>query len=161
AQTLERQHSNATLWLLTAGAAQHLADQASPGAPGDASLWGYGRTMMNEAAQFSVRLLDLPGSMPDGAVLDALERELRWPDAEQEAAITHQGRRYTPRLHTVPPPAAPAATAAESSHVRLGFEFPGQLRNLRWEASPAGELASDELEIEVHATGLNFRDVMY
>ncbi|MBO9357394.1 SDR family NAD(P)-dependent oxidoreductase [Bordetella petrii] len=161
AQTLERQHSSATLWLLTAGAAQHLADQASSGAPGDASLWGYGRTMMNEAAQFGVRLLDLPGAAPSDAVLDALERELRWPDAEQEAAITPQGRRYAPRLHTVPSPAEPAATAPGSGHVRLGFEFPGQLRNLRWETSPAGELANDELEIEVHATGLNFRDVMY
>jgi len=165
AQALERSGSAATLWLLTAGAAQHLAtDAADNTGINDTSLWGYGRTMMNEAAQFGVRLLDLPDAIPAEAVLDALERELRWPDAEQEAAIAPNGRRYVPRLRTLPPP-APAVTAAdsarESRHLRLGFEFPGQLRNLRWEASLAPELADDELEIEVHATGLNFRDVMY
>jgi len=161
AQALERSNSSATLWLLTTNAAQHLARDADAATLGDASLWGYGRTMMNEAAQFGVRLLDLPGATPDAAVLDALERELRWPDAEQEAIITAQGRRYAPRLHTVQNPARPEAAGPGSGHLRLGFDFPGQLRNLRWEACPAGELAGDELEIEVHATGLNFRDVMY
>src|SRR3546814_11433898 len=39
-----------------------LAPDAGPAAIGDASLWGYGRTMTNEAAQFSVRLLDLPNA---------------------------------------------------------------------------------------------------
>src|SRR5690606_3181845 len=39
--------------------------------------------------------------------------------------------------------------------------FPGQLRNLRWETRAAAAPAPDQLEIQVHATGLNFRDVMY
>jgi len=162
AQALERTGSAATLWLLTAGAAQHLAAAPSGSASlNDATLWGYGRTMMNEAAQFGVRLLDLPDAAPGDAVLDALERELRWPDAEQEAAIGPDGRRYAPRLRAVPRPSATAGIAGAPEHLCLGFEFPGQLRNLRWEASPASTLADDELEIEVRATGLNFRDVMY
>jgi len=161
AQALERANSSATLWLLTANAAQYLTRDGDADAIGDATLWGYGRTMMNEAAQFGVRLLDLPGAAPDDTVLDAVERELRWPDAEQEAIITVQGRRYAPRLHSMPDPAHVQAAAPASGHLRLGFEFPGQLRNLRWEACPARELAGDELEIEVRATGLNFRDVMY
>ncbi|HYG45316.1 MAG TPA: beta-ketoacyl synthase N-terminal-like domain-containing protein, partial [Bordetella sp.] len=162
AQALERHGSTATLWLLTAGASQHLAGiSADAGSINDASLWGYGRTMMNEAAQFGVRLLDLPSVAPGQAVLDALERELRWPDTEQESVITAQGRRYAPRVRTLPRPARVAAAAPVSEHIQLGFDFPGQLRNLRWEAGAARELAGDELEVEVHATGLNFRDVMY
>ena len=162
-QALERSGNAATLWLLTCGAAQHLAGAGAAAASADdAVLWGYGRTMMNEAGQFGVRLLDLPAGAPVAdAVLDALERELRWPDAEQEAALTAQGRRYVPRLRTVPRPAGLAEPAGADAAVRLGFEFPGQLRNLRWEAAPEATPADDELEIQVHATGLNFRDVMY
>jgi len=39
---------------------------------------------------------------------------------------------------------------------------PGPFRNLLWRAEPEPEaMAEDEVEIEVHAAGLNFRDVMY
>ncbi|MVW79802.1 type I polyketide synthase [Bordetella sp. 02P26C-1] len=163
AQGLERSHSKATLWLLTAGAAQTLArtDTTTTGMLKDAPLWGYGRTMMNEAAQFGVRLLDLPHTEPNDTLLDALVRELQHPDAEHEAALTADGHRYAPRLRTVARPAAPTNVASRAEHISLGFEFPGQLRNLRWQASAATEPADDQLEIEVRATGLNFRDVMY
>src|SRR5690606_25517261 len=161
ARALERDGGAGTLWLVTAGAAQHLAPGGASATPGDAALRGYGRTMINEAAQFAVRLLDLPDAKPAAAVLQALERELRWPDAEQEAALTPQGHRYAPRLRTIPRPAPAKETAANRGRVRLGFEFPGQLRNLRWDACEPTELAAHEIEIDVHATGLNFRDVMY
>lgn len=161
AQALERDGGTATLWLVTAGAAQHLAPGGATATPGDAALRGYGRTMINEAAQFAVRLLDLPDARPTAAVLDALERELRWPDAEQEAALTPQGHRYAPRLRTVPRPATEKDAPGSVGRMRLGFEFPGQLRNLRWETCEPAELAPHEIEIAVHATGLNFRDVMY
>ncbi len=59
-----------------------------------------------------------------------------------------------PRIFTQPlPPALPT--------LRLGFQFPGQLRNLRWEPSIRVAPHGDEIEIDVRATGLNFRDVMY
>jgi len=162
AQALERSSSTATLWLITVGAAQHLVTTGSAvTSPNDAPLWGYGRTMMNEAAQYGVRLLDLPNAEPTDVLLDAVERELRHPDGEQEAALTAHGERYAPRLHTLPRPCAAAAQDHAADHISLSFEFPGQLRNLRWQAGPAGELADDQLEIDVHATGLNFRDVMY
>src|SRR5690606_4966178 len=72
-QSLDRSGAGATLWLLPAGAAQHWA-RPQPGAASlnDAALWGYGRTMMNEAGQFGVRLVDLPDAEPDEAVLQAL-----------------------------------------------------------------------------------------
>jgi NADPH:quinone reductase-like Zn-dependent oxidoreductase/acyl carrier protein/NADP-dependent 3-hydroxy acid dehydrogenase YdfG len=39
---------------------------------------------------------------------------------------------------------------------------PGPFRNLRWRAEPdSRSLADDEVEIDVRAAGLNFRDVMY
>lgn len=161
-QSLERSGATATLWLLTAGAAQHWAMQQPRAASlNDAALWGYGRTMMNEAGQFAVRLVDLPDAEPDDAVLQALQRELCRPDAETEAVIARDGARYTPRLKSVARPGVAAASSREIGAIRLTFPFPGQLRNLRWEACAAVAPAEDQLEIQVHATGLNFRDVMY
>ncbi|MBV7486182.1 type I polyketide synthase [Bordetella sp. BOR01] len=161
-QALERSGIGATLWLLTAGTAQHWAtgrpDETSLH---DATLWGYGRTMMNEAGQFTVRLVDLPSAEPGEAALQALERELCQPDAEQESVITAGGARYAPRLRAVERPSAAIPPVPSAGTVRLAFEFPGQLRNLRWEARTVAAVAEDELEIQVHTTGLNFRDVMY
>ncbi len=66
------------------------------------------------------------------------------------------------RRHVEPPPASQPGTAPANLPVlRLGLQSPGQLRNLRWESHAHVPPGDDELEIEVHATGLNFRDVMY
>ena len=129
----------------------------------DAALWGFGRTLMNEASGVEVRLLDID----DTAVLDTtaygMAREISHPDAEQEIALTGSGGRYAPRLRyepTVTEPAGPTAPA-DAPVLRLGLQFQGQLRNLRWEKHPRIPPGPDEVEVEVHATGLNFRDVMY
>jgi NADPH:quinone reductase-like Zn-dependent oxidoreductase/acyl carrier protein len=161
--------SKAAVWLVTArAAAGWLRERDRPARDFpladamDAALWGFGRTLMNEAAGLAVRLVDID----DTAALDTttynLAREISHPDAEQEIMLTASGDRYVPRLRIEPPPVRQLETAAsDSPTLRLGFQFPGQLRNLRWESHPRPRPASDELEIEVHATGLNFRDVMY
>ncbi|PRF36381.1 type I polyketide synthase [Burkholderia multivorans] len=164
ASASERAGLKTTLWLLTAGAAPFLPAAKADGYAtlNDASLWLYGRTMINEAAGFDVRLVDLPQAAP--VPLEALARELLWPDGEQEVALGAAGERYAPRLRKNPRPHAetPAAPAsAADTALRLGFEVPGQLRNLRWEAHPLPDMREDELQIRVEATGLNFRDVMY
>jgi len=163
AQACEQAGLQPTLWLLTAGAAPYADARAggSPGALNDATLWHYGRTLLNEAAGFSVRLVDLP--LDARPPLDALLRELLAPDAEQEVILGPAGERHAPRLRRNPWPAARTQDTpqAPDASVRLGFDFPGQLRNLRWESVPAVPLADDAIEVRVHATGLNFRDVMY
>ncbi|SUW53375.1 hypothetical protein [Bordetella holmesii] len=35
------------------------------------------------------------------------------------------------------------------------------MRNLRWESYTAAAPQDDQIEVQIHATGLNFRDVMY
>lgn len=161
-QALERSDVDATLWIITAGAAQHWATHhANEASLQDAALWGYGRTMMNEAGRLRVRLLDLPGLRLDEMALDALERELRWPDAEQEVAIAKDGSRFSPRLKVAGHPSAALELHEPAECFRLSFEFPGQLRNLRWEEHHDRAPADDEVQVRVQATGLNFRDVMY
>jgi phthiocerol/phenolphthiocerol synthesis type-I polyketide synthase C len=59
-----------------------------------------------------------------------------------------------------------AAAPQEHGPVRLEFSAPGPFRNLLWRRDTRGEaegaaLEDGELEIEVRAAGLNFRDLMY
>jgi len=158
----EREQAAPTLWLVTCAAMQGLAGAAPRGAPlelhelNDAATWAYGRTLMNEANPGQVRLVDLPDGAAGHAA--ALLQELLHPGAEQEVILAADGARIAPRLARLP---AAAPDPADAPHVRLGFEFPGQLRNLRWESHAVPAPADDELEVEVRATGLNFRDVMY
>ncbi|SAK56568.1 beta-ketoacyl synthase [Caballeronia hypogeia] len=158
----ERTGVKTTLWLLTAGAAPFISatPRAGNDALNDASLWHYGRTLINEAAGFDVRLVDLPSNGP--LPFDALMRELLLPDDEQEIALGNHGERHAPRLRKNPRP-QPREDRAQNgaTALRLGFDMPGQLRNLRWESYAPPELGAHELDIRVQATGLNFRDVMY
>jgi acyl transferase domain-containing protein/NADPH:quinone reductase-like Zn-dependent oxidoreductase/acyl carrier protein len=163
-QACERTQTAATVWLVTADAVQYL--RHAPQAPAamhalnDAALWGYGRTLANEASNYRIRMVDLPLAHA-GDLTDALIRELTCVDSEDEVIFDESGARYAPRLRHTPRPAQAAADDAASHAVRLDFEFPGQLRNLRWESCPAPAPADDELEVRIEATGLNFRDVMY
>ncbi|MGH8641133.1 MAG: polyketide synthase dehydratase domain-containing protein, partial [Burkholderiales bacterium] len=156
-------------WLVTAHAASSWvggSDQESrdfnPAHSMDAALWGFGRSLMNESSSLSVRLVDIDDSTAVDTAAYMLAREISHPDDEQEIALTRSGDRYVPRLRIEAPPARKLEPAVPgSSTACLGFQTPGQLRNLRWESRPRAAPRDDELEIEVRATGLNFRDVMY
>ncbi|KAI1820897.1 hypothetical protein F4861DRAFT_545132 [Xylaria intraflava] len=50
--------------------------------------------------------------------------------------------------------------AEQSDRSILEIERPGRLNSLHWSAQPIAELRRDEVQLEVHATGLNFRDVL-
>jgi len=63
------------------------------------------------------------------------------------------------RRSLTPYPAA-GALAAPVGDVRLGLRAKGSFGDLFWEATPPRELREGEIEVEVLATGLNFRDVM-
>ncbi|WAM54403.1 type I polyketide synthase [Vreelandella venusta] len=151
ASGLESQGSRVMLWLAT--------QAASTG--DDAALWGFGRSLANEAVGHSVTLIDLPNA-PSDAALNAFAASLATPDSENELVITPEGERFATRLRTLPAPhPVKQASAAPHQAMTLGFALPGQLRQLQWRPRPLPELGADEVEIRVKATGLNFRDVMY
>jgi acyl transferase domain-containing protein/NADPH:quinone reductase-like Zn-dependent oxidoreductase/acyl carrier protein len=161
-QACEQAGISPDCWLLTRGAAVHLLPAAaqvagSLASVADAALWGFGRTLANEAVGCRVRLLDLA----EGAGFEALLPALLNADDETELAISAEGDRYVARLRVRPDHQEAGAEQQLATQVSLGFELPGQLRNLRWEAHEPLLPAGDELDIEVQATGLNFRDVMY
>jgi acyl transferase domain-containing protein/NADPH:quinone reductase-like Zn-dependent oxidoreductase/acyl carrier protein len=169
-QAVETTQTKTVLWLITANAiSDRLPQRPSEDTsertiiPMDAALWGFGRTLLNEAANSSVRLIDLEGPFALETVVSALEKEFEQPDKEQEIILTEWGERYAPRLGFSPRPEGQKSPSQpiDTPLISLGFQFPGQLRNLRWEARPDAALADNEIDVEVHATGLNFRDLMY
>ncbi len=196
AQACEATKSSLTCWIVTSGAMSTLLPPASQGegngewayeSSTDATLWGWGRTLMNEASNAAIKLVDLPAYRAKDDVTDALARELMQPDDETEIILGLNGARFVPRVSLAPHPlpsefasalcsmdkALDVSERAVKSHkesvvsetpvatMRLGFDFPGQLRNLRWESHPRVLPQHDEIEVEVQATGLNFRDIMY
>lgn len=165
-RALEPMGADASLWLITHGVAEMWRD-AGGAPPGlDAALWGFGRSLANESTGYPVRLLDLPAGELDPAVIEALAEELSAPDAETEIVLDASGQRFATRLRTLPAP-GPQATPeraeqqSERQAMTLGFELPGQLRNLTWTPQPLPLPGPGEVEVRVKATGLNFRDVMY
>lgn len=157
-----------TLWLVTRDVAAIWGDASDPASrPGasvsdDAALWGFGRSLANEAQGFRVRLLDLPGGDLEESAFEALGAELAAPDDETEVAIDAHGTRFATRLRILPAPGtSTAAPEAPRNAMTLGFPLPGQLRHLAWQPTALPEPGEGEVEIRVEATGLNFRDVMY
>ncbi|MBK4995869.1 type I polyketide synthase [Pseudomonas sp. S37] len=157
-QACESQAIAPQCWLFSRGAAGHLysADSAADVAGiADAAFWGFGRTLANESPTCRIRQLDLAHAATIELALPALLQA----DNETELALDAEGRRYVPRLRVLADQPRHSASAAQ--WVCLGFDLPGQLRNLRWEVREPRQPVADELDIAVRATGLNFRDVMF
>jgi phthiocerol/phenolphthiocerol synthesis type-I polyketide synthase C len=172
-QTCARRSIQPECWVIAAHAGTALLPLAAATATStqatlvdplrDAALWGIARVAMQEFADQRIRWLDLHDPLPCTVSAARLAEEILHPDAEDEILLTAGGR-YVPRLSVTPLPRAPALTAPQPrrSRVQLDCSVPGPFRNLRWHASPDEDsLGDDEVEIEVRAAGLNFRDVMY
>ncbi|MHB8849144.1 MAG: SDR family NAD(P)-dependent oxidoreductase, partial [Burkholderiales bacterium] len=151
-----------TCWLLTAGVGLGMLPRQSisTAVVADAALWGFGRTVMNEAGRYAVRMVDFAAPEDIGIVAASLERELVQTDDEAEVLFGADGTRYAPRLLIEPRPANVGAISVDAG-LRLSFDTPGQLRHLYWNKHSYVAPKDDEIEVDVHATGLNFRDVMY
>lgn len=165
-QALETAGASTTCWLVCHGAAPELLPTRNPdirlnaAIPADTALWAFGRTLLNEAAGFAVRLVDLEYGHSTAIAAERLLGEFAAPDAEAEIVIGRDGARFAPRLQLAAN-GGKAQAGRQFPQVRLTFPFPGQLRNLRWEAQPLTAVGEHEIAVDIFATGLNFRDVMY
>jgi phthiocerol/phenolphthiocerol synthesis type-I polyketide synthase C len=139
------------IWILTAQA------QRDPEA---ALVWGFGRSAMNEYPRVTLRLADLDRSDDEPADAAAIAQALLTDDAEDEIVIAPEGRRAV-RFEPAEIETDAAEGAADDRAVAvLDLAAPGQLKHLYWTRRPLPALDKDDVEIEVRAAGLNFRDVM-
>jgi len=143
----------ARLWLVTRGA------QAVGAAPaeisvGQSPIWGLGKVIALEHPELACVRVDLDPAADAGDAAAALAAELLSPDGEDQIAL-RAGVRYVARLVRSPihPP-----TPLAPSLLRLGR--PGVLDELTLAPLSRRSPGRGEVEIEIHATGLNFRDVL-
>jgi acyl transferase domain-containing protein len=152
-QGLADQATPPRLWIITRGA-QPAGTATGPTAVAQAAVWGLARTVVLEYPAMNCTCVDLdPTSPPDEA--SELYAELRLAPSEPQVAFRGT-QRLVPRLVRVPEIDANAGSPA----FRLEVTQPGVLDGLlerQFTRIPPGP---GQVEIEVHATGLNFRDVL-
>ena len=122
-----------------------------------APLWGFGRVVMSEHYDFHARLIDVDAAAAvHASVIDELIT-----GTEDEVALRGSRRylrRLVPRKDIRRPVAATGRAGTDSFALRVAV--PGVLDTLEYHAVPRSEVRANEVEVEVHAAGLNFKDVM-
>jgi amino acid adenylation domain-containing protein len=166
AQALERaEGERPPVWLVTLGA-QAVVDGDASRPPVHAPLWGFGRVMQNERVAARCQLIDL-SAHPDDAELDSLVAALLaapGDDGEDELAIRGT-RRFVRRLRRAPVRELTGRDEVErldpaSTPFRLETDGPGELDRLGLRRTPPPVPGAGEVAILVHASGINFRDVL-
>jgi acyl transferase domain-containing protein/NADPH:quinone reductase-like Zn-dependent oxidoreductase/acyl carrier protein len=148
------------LWLVTRGA-QSVIESSELSSPLQAGLWGLGRVIVNEAPQLRVAMIDLSAEGDDHE-LPSLCDEILADGPEDEVALRGRAR----YVHRYARTGAEIAlcdreqAADEAFAFRLESDRLGTLDSLRLRAFSRQAPGPGQVEIAVHAAGLNFVDVM-
>ena len=154
----------ARLWLVTQSAQD--VDSPFPLNLQQAPLWGMAKSLRLEQPNLSCTCIDLePSPTPrkiDTAALDLLVKDLSYPDAEEQIAYRQHNRlvaRLQPlsKAHDV---SSRPLELPDSDSFRLGLSSYGVLDNLSLMPAERNVPQPGEVEIQVKAGGLNFRDVL-
>ncbi len=146
--------------LITRGA-QAAGDQIEGICMARSALPGLARVIMNEMPELRCRAIDLDFK-PSASDADILLSELLHTDGEDETAWRGEAR-YALRLTRVSLDVlakSPPSPLQSDQCFRLETAKPGALDQLVFRSKQRRAPGPDEVEIEVHAAGVNFRDVM-
>lgn len=125
-------------------------------------LPGLFRTLQMEAPELSLQFIDIDekeASVPR-ILLDVL-----WARTKDSELAVRGGRVLAARFGEVAdqdlqPASVPLSRLSSSINFRLGHRGAPGADGLRWRQARAAPLGPDDVEVEVRAVGLNFRDVM-
>lgn len=149
-----------TFCLITKGA-QAIDEQESAMAP-SATLWGFGRVIANEYPGLNCKIIDWD-------FLNASDHKLLFEEIQRprgsgtEQVAFRNDSRYVCRLIRYAPIDAESSQQLklpQNQPFRLDASSYGTLSNLELQPISRLPLKEGEIEIEVKAAGLNFRDVM-
>lgn len=145
------------LHLVTRGA-QQVGRSRDPLALTQAPLWGFAAALAHELPNLHCRCIDLPPSH-DSELASLLLRELLTADAERRVAL-RDGQRFVARL--VPSLDQTAGLALpDGPGYELRTTAYGTLQNLKLRALEPRAPAAGEVQIQVAAAALNFKDVLH
>ena len=166
AQLSTRTYSSVTLAKALDGAAAQLiyamptgschSEHYETGSAVQSGLWGFARVLTNEAPDLKVISVDV--ALDDNAEKAALALL----NAMDPVSDTREWASLTKCVKTpVAVKGLPESNWQTADAVQLTFDKSGSLDSLYWSAVDRRAPAKDEVEVEVVATGLNFRDVMW
>lgn len=127
-----------------------------------AAVWGFVRSASLEYPALNCALVDLDPQLSPEEVPDALLHCLANVDESQ--IVIRGGKYFAPRI--VPAPELAKASASgdmappKAGPFRLRLQKTGTFDGLRWESCSRQTPGPGQVEIEVHAAGLNFSDVL-
>ena len=127
------------------------------GDPRGSGLWGAVRSMaaeVGEEARIDFRLVDLG----DSGDLETLARLAR-TDLRERELMVRQRRLWVPRIVSIRERFSRVPDRAHPAY-RLTLDNPGQISGLQMKTCELPLPGPSDVEIEVAANGLNFRDVM-
>ncbi len=156
------------LYFVTRGAQSVNADSEQL-CPAQSTLWGLARVVALEHPELHCKAIDLDPRSGSEEVKSLL-REVARADPEDQVAY-RSSRRYAPRLtsYSVTKESQEAESAIRTESrlelpnteaFHLVITVPGRLDRLELESVDRRRPLAGEVEIEVDAAGLNFRDVM-
>ncbi|MDT7769695.1 MAG: hypothetical protein QOI30_2705, partial [Mycobacterium sp.] len=144
------------LWLVTRHAQPVEAD-ADVVSIAQAPVWGMGRSIDHEHPELRCSRVDLPiQEQPED--LEAFVQELLANASDTDVAFRGR-RRYVARLTPFVAESVTAQAQAGSTF-RMEYSRPGVLDDIVTRVAARRPPGPGEVEIQVHATGLNFIDVM-
>lgn len=146
-------------WLVTQDAQAVTASDMVQGVV-HASLWGMGKVIALEHPELNCRCIDLDATATPVVQAERLCAEMTadsTPEARESQIALRQDARYVARLTRYPTQPGLAMPAAP---YRLEITERGSLDNLQLRPVERRAPAPDEIEIQVQASGLNFRDLL-
>jgi NADPH:quinone reductase-like Zn-dependent oxidoreductase/acyl carrier protein len=150
------QATSSRLWIVVRGLRGAAAQQIDPAAE---AIWSFARVAMNEFPGIDLKLVDAALTLSDAEATEALGALIAAPGpaagAETELLLDAAGVAAT-RLRAAPPATARVEAARLQPSATAGFAQSG----FDWVESARRAPDAGEIEIEVTAAGLNFRDVM-
>jgi len=153
-----KQKTSPRLWLIT-----RQAVGCSPGEPtskefaiAQSPLWGFGKTLALEHPELECIRIDITGNNIQQEVQD-LWAEIQNNSGEDQIAL-HNGWRQVPRL--VQKAGSNSIESLNTQPLRLEIDPPGSLENLQLHPQVRQSPQAGEVEIQVQAASLNFRDLM-
>ncbi len=141
------------VYLVTGGVHRLLSDESPRVA--SSPIWGLGRVVRNEHPEWRCTMIDL-GLTPGDADAHSLYGELSRDTVEDEIALRGADR-YVHRL--LPMTSIMPDRLATTAGVRLTSRQPGSLESLCFQSFARQSPGPYELEIEVEAAALNFKDL--
>ena len=142
------------VWLVVPHGAGHA--QAGEVSPGQAAIWAAMRTAKNEYPVLEIRMVD-PSGLPADKAGETLVRLIAREPDETEIVLTPEG----PAALRVRVGSPPAEEAEGPVAARLLDDPAGGLDTLSWRRVHRPRPGPGQVLVEVAATGLNYRDVMW